>query len=207
MHARDHAGQLNFVIFDLELTEASQEHGRVLSVGAIRLRQGMIHLDSAFHEYVNPECETDNHCVPLHGIKPDMVSSARSLGEVLDDFVEYLGKDILIAHNADFDVYFVNRHMKGRYGFVLQNVVIDTLHLSRALLPLVRPEHDGDQRFYPFGLDNLARQFDIRIGVRHTAIGDSLITALVFQRLLERLGKTTQGRLKDLIQAGTAGLT
>jgi DNA polymerase III subunit epsilon len=191
---------LDYVVFDLETSGISTNHDRVLSVGAIRLSGGMVSLDSCFHKYVNPGQDVSNETVTLHGIKPDMVAAASSLDSVFCDFLSYLGTSILVAHQAAFDLHFLNSYMKRRYGFLSQNLVIDTLTLCRALFPPRPFGYDEKLAARPYSLDSLVQHFDLKLGVRHTALGDSLITALILQRLLARMVKVGKGNLKHLVR-------
>ncbi len=202
LHAGADVRHLDYVVFDLETSGVSTSEDRVLSVGAIRVSGGLIDLDSCFHQYVNPGQDISNDSVTLHGIKPDQVAQAPTLDKVFHDFMGYAGSSILVAHQAAFDMHFLQSYMKRRYGFPPQNLVIDTLTLVRSLFP---PRPFGyDEKFAarPYSLDSLVQHFDIKLGVRHTALGDALITALILQRLLARLVKVGKGELKHLLSLG-----
>ena len=189
--------QCDFVVLDLETTGIDITKDRVISVGAVRINQGRIHLGKAFSERINPGPDMPTKAVTVHGITPDMLAAARPEAEVFDEFIDYIGHGIIVAHNAGFDLHFLNRHMRERYGLRLHNLVIDTVLLcKRFILP-------SD----PFGisrhiercrLDALAEHFGIAQPERHIASGDALVTAMIFQRiisLMEQKGAATLGRL------------
>ncbi len=191
---------LRFVVFDLETTGLATGKDKAVSLGAVRIADGLVCLGDFFYEYINPERDMPARTVTVHGITPDMLASARPFGVVLDEFLKYLGTDVLVAHNAAFDLHFVNKEMKKRYGFPLQNLTLDTLLLCRAVLPPRPLPYDSKLAARPFSLDSLIQTFDITIAPRHTALGDALSTAMVFQRMYARLtkarGKTLRGLLK-----------
>lgn len=191
-----------YVVADLETTGFDLKQDRVVSIGAIRIVTGRIRLGDVFNEFVNPDRHISPSSIKIHGIVPDMVAEARPLEDVFDDFLQYVGVDILVAHHAGFEVHFLNRIMRGKYGFPLQNLILDTVPMCREILfkPGIR---------YPFGidldskqcsLDNVAKVLGIQISRRHSALGDSLATAMIFQRVLSRMKKRKTDRLHDLVK-------
>ena len=94
--------------------------------------------------------------------------------------------------------------MKRKYGFRLQNLVLDAMFMGNKV---IFPAHiknyaariKGDQ-----GLDTMAKHFGIEIPERHTALGDALATAMIFQRILVELEKTGSASLRNLMSAGRA---
>jgi len=197
------ARSCRYVVVDLETTGLSLTHDRVVSVGAFRIVEGRIRLGEVFSELVNPGRNIPPASIKVHGIVPDMVMDARPAREVLDAFLTFLGADILVAHHASFDLYFINKVMRQAHGFSVQNLVLDTVALCREI---AFPPHR-----YPYGihlnnmkcsLDAIADHFDIEVYQRHTAVGDALATAMVFQRILAQIEKRRSGLLRDLVKAG-----
>jgi DNA polymerase III subunit epsilon len=192
-----------FVVVDLETTGLDPKRDRVVSVGAFRIVDGRIRLGDVFSELVNPGRDIPPESIRVHAILPDMIRNARPAWEVFDDFLGFLGRDILVAHHARFDLYFINRVMRERYGFRLQNLVIDTILMCRYAIP--DPDFLGVTReARRCSLDALAERFGLSVPERHTALGDALTTALVFQRLLPLLEAAGYRSLGDL--AGLAGV-
>ena len=114
--------------------------------------------------------------------------------------MDYAGRDILVAHHARFDLFFMNRVMREQYGFRLQNLVVDTVLMCRHAL--LEPDPYGQKKgARRCSLDALVERYKIHLPERHTAWGDALATALIFQRLLpelERGGWRTLGELVRL---------
>ena len=165
--------------------------------------EGRIRLGDMFAELINPEREISPSSIKIHGIVPDMVAEARSAPEVLDDFMAFLGGDILIAHHARFDLHFINEVIQRSHGFSLQNLVIDTVVLCKGL-KFLPPPYPMSIRFEDelYSLDSLAEHFDIEIHPRHSALGDALATAMIFQRLLALLERGGKSLLRKMVQIG-----
>lgn len=194
------AREYSFVVVDLETTGLDLQKDRVVSVGALRLAQGRVRLGEMFSELVNPGRSIPAESIKIHGIKPDQVAGARKASQVFEDFLAFLGNDILVAHYAGFDLHFINFTMKRLYGFPLQNLVLDTVRMCRNLL-LPSDPYGVAEHTRRCNLDALCERFAIQVPERHTSLGDALATALVFQRLLAHLEKKGSGTLGELLRA------
>jgi DNA polymerase-3 subunit epsilon len=191
--------RLRYVVFDLETTGLSPSRDRVLSVAAFRVVEGRIRLGDVFSSLANPGRSIPNAAIKIHGILPSMVSDAPLAADVYNKFLSYLGTDILAGYHVGFDLHFLNKFMRQRYGFPLQNLVLDVQSMCRKIVfPLhlrsctVRYRSDPD-------LDTVADHFGVDIFERHSAIGDALATAMILQRILTLLEKKGRRRLKNLL--------
>ena len=128
------ARQCDYTIVDIETTGLDLKSSRIVSIGAFKITEGRIHLGRMFDRLVNPGRDIPPASITVHGIVPAMVARAPSGPEALDAFLQYLGRDILVAHNARFDLNFLNRLMQSIHGFPLQNLTIDTRALCENLL-------------------------------------------------------------------------
>ena len=199
---KQRAKNLRYVILDLETTGLSPTRDQVVSMAAYRIVEGRILLGDNFNSLVKPDQIIPPSAIKIHGIVPSMVARAPLLEEILDEFLRYLGTDIIVGYHAKFDLNFLNICMQQRYGFPLQNLVVDALFMCRKILV---PRHlrsyvckfKGDQ-----DLDAVAKCFGIQIHDRHTALGDALATAMIFQRILAELEKTGPGQLRHLLSVG-----
>ena len=196
---RDSAVSHDYVVVDLETTGLNPRRDRVVSVGAFRISNGRIRLDQVFNELVNPGRDIPPDSIRVHAITPDAIRYARPAWEVFDDFLQFLGHDVLVAHHARFDLYFINWVMRNRYGFKLQNLVVDTILMCRHALP--DPDFLGVTREAKrCSIDSLAERFGLEVPERHTAIGDAFATALIFQRLLVVLENAGYDTLAGLVK-------
>jgi len=200
--ARQNARSLRYVIFDLETTGLSLNQDRVVSAAAYRVVDGRIALGDVFSSLVSPGRDIPSSAVKIHGIMPSMVDDAPSFAEVFEKFLGYLGTDILVGYHVGFDLHFLNIYMQQTHGFPVQNLVLDAQSMCRQFCfpPHLRSyagRLKGNQ-----DLDTVARHFDIVIQERHTALGDALATAMIFQRILLEIEKAGPGQLRNLLAAG-----
>jgi DNA polymerase-3 subunit alpha (Gram-positive type) len=168
----------DFVVVDLETTGAKTPPCRVTEIGAYRISGGQVVAE--FQTLVNPETTIPPFIVELTGITNAMVKNAPRFVDVAPRWLEFASDAVLVAHNASFDVRFLN-HEIGRVfpGRRMANSHLCTVRLSRSIVPgLVN-----------YRLHTVAEHFDISIRNRHRAAGDALATAGIFIHMLERLNK------------------
>ena len=130
--------------------------------------------------------------IPIHGITQDMVAGKPRIGEVLPAFHAFAQDTVLVAHNAAFDMKFLQLKEAGT-GIVFRQPVLDTLLLSAVVHPN-QPSHE---------LEAIAERFDITVLGRHTALGDAMVTAEVMLRLiplLEEMGIRTLRQAREAAQ-------
>jgi DNA polymerase-3 subunit epsilon len=193
------AREYSYVVMDLETTGLSIETDRVVSVAAVRMRKGQILLGDSFTELVNPGRNIPAESIKIHGIKPDQVEGARHAADVFQDFLAWLGTDILVAHYAEFDLHFTNFTMQRLYQFNLQNLAIDLVRMCQGVV-LPSDPYGINRNRHRCGLDDLAERFGLSGAERHTAAGDALVSALIFQRMLAQMEQKGPARLKDLMR-------
>src|SRR5512143_3457955 len=127
--------ETKFVILDTETTGLNAKKGdRIVSISAVRLKEGRIDLSDAFHEIVNPDRDIPSTSAVIHEILPRMVNGKPTIEKVLPGFIRYIGTSVLVAHHEWLDMSFLNREMCRLYGIPTQNIVVDTAVLDRALL-------------------------------------------------------------------------
>ena len=176
--------EAGFVVFDLETTGAKTPPCRVTEIGAYKVKDGAI--VGEFHTLVNPEMPIPFFITMLTGISDEMVKTAPKFAEVADAFLRFIGDSVLVAHNAGFDMRFLNHEVSRLYeDYRLANPSLCTVQLSRRLLP------DVDNH----KLKTLAEYFSVELINHHRANADALATAKIFINLLTDL----QGRgVRDL---------
>lgn len=152
------------------------------------VEDGKIKEDQIFDELVNPYRTIPAAVQELTGITNEMVADKRGVCGVLNDFLDFIGDSVLVAHNAEFDLAFLNIKLNWYTQTEIYNPVIDTYKLSRALCP----------EFFSHDLDTLIKNHRIPLRPRHTAIGDSLMTAEIFLEYVNRLQERDITTLKQL---------
>ncbi len=172
--ARD-LGNLPYVIVDIETTGLYPDKAEVIEIGAIKTLGGEAR--DVFMELIEPDNPVPPEIERITGINQAMVTGKRKAAEVLPDFLKFIGDNILVAHNADFDIPFLKYHINKSLQKEMNNRSACTVKLSRALVPgLVN-----------YKLHTVAEHFKVPTPVRHRAMGDCEITLGVWAELLKLL--------------------
>ena len=168
--------EADFVVVDLETTGAKAPPGRITEVGAYRISQGRIVAE--FQTLVNPEMTIPPFIVHLTGITDQMVKGAPVFAEVADQWLDFVGDAVVVAHDAQFDVRFLNHELARVFpGQRMANTQLCTVTLSRRVIP----------GLLNYRLHTVAEHFNVPIYNRHRAAGDARATAEIFIRMLARL--------------------
>ena len=171
-----------FVVLDTETTGFDVKEDRILSIGALVLKQQMILPKKAFEVFLEQDRYT-KETAKIHGIlkagKKDRITEIEALKHTL----KTLENAVLVAHHTGYDVAMLNNALKRNGLPKLKNKTLDTATLYfKTLSRTKQQESDGHNT-----LDDLAKAYDISQKDRHTALGDAYITAIAFLRIIEKL--------------------
>ncbi len=170
--------ELVCTVFDTETTGlAPLEGDQILQIGAVRVLRGRVLWHEAYEQLVDPQRPIPAAGIPIHGITPAMVQGQPRLEQVLPVFHAYAADTVLVAHNAAFDLRFLQLAEARCGGLRFDHPVLDTLLLSA----VVHPQQASHR------LEHIAERFGVNVVGRHTALGDALVTAQIFVRLLPLL--------------------
>ena len=164
-----------FVVVDTETTGLHPARDRLIEIAAVRIAGGAA--TERFNELVNPQRAIPGSITRLTGITNEMVSPCASSQEVLPQFLEFLGDAVLVAHNLNFDLRFLNAELSSAGMQQLACPTICTLRLARRLLPGLRSK----------SLRNLTHFYKIVNRQAHRALADAEATAGVFSRMADVL--------------------
>ncbi|GIO22000.1 PolC-type DNA polymerase III [Oceanobacillus sp. J11TS1] len=167
--------EASYIVFDVETTGLSAVYDTIIELAAVKVKDGEI-IDR-FESFANPHHPLSQTTTDLTGITDDMVKDAPEISEVLKDFQTWMGDDILVAHNASFDMGFLNQGFKKIGLEKAANPVIDTLELARFLLPELRNHR----------LNTLCKHMDIELTQHHRAIYDAEATGYLLWKLVKKL--------------------
>lgn len=183
--------ETDFVVFDLETTGAKAPPCRITEIGAFRVRGGEI--VEQFHTLLNPEMPIPAFITSLTGINEEMVRDAPLFPEIADSFLEFIGDSVLVAHNAPFDMRFLNHEISLVFGeYRLANPCLCTVQLSRKLLPHIENHK----------LKTVAEHYSISLINHHRASDDAKATAEIFVNLLEMLDSSGVHDIGSIKQMG-----
>ena len=193
-HALDdrRLAELSYTVFDTETTGLDPAVDQIIQIGAARLVNGKLLRQEGFEQLVDPQRSLPAAGIAIHGIQPEMVRGQPTIARVLPAFHTFVGDTVLVAHNAAFDMRFLQL-AEARSGVVFDQPVLDTLLLSA----VVHPNQESHR------LEAIAERFGVTVIGRHTALGDAIVTAEVFLKLiplLAAMGIHTLGQAREAAQ-------
>ena len=166
--------EATYVIFDVETTGLSAIYDQIIELAAVKMHKGVV-IDR-FEEFIDPGFPLSATTIDLTGITDDMLKGSKSEKTVLKEFAEFSKDTILVAHNASFDMGFLNTGYEKHKMPIAENPVIDTLELSRVLHPDLKSHR----------LNTLAKRYGVALEQHHRAVYDSQTTGnLLFLFLKE----------------------
>lgn len=162
------------IVFDIETTGLSPVNDEITEIGALKIKDGKI--IEEFSQLINPQKKISQFITDLTGITNEMVEDKPLIGQVIEDFKDFIGNSILVAHNASFDVGFIREKMK-KNNINLNNPILDTLELSRAVFPQMKSHK----------LNILAKFLGVNLENHHRALDDARATSEVLLKILDIL--------------------
>jgi DNA polymerase III subunit epsilon len=163
------------IVFDTETTGLDPIGGdRVIEIAAIEILDDKL-TDNIFHVYINPQRDVPDSAFRIHGISREFLNDKPIFVEIIDKFIDFIGNDPIIAHNAEFDLKFINEELRrARRPSLENNLVIDTLVLARQKHP--GAANSLDALCARYGIDRSRR-------TKHGALIDTEILAEVYLEL------------------------
>ena len=180
-----------FTVFDTETTGLDPSAGdEIIAIGAVRIVNGRLLQNELFDQLVDPQRPISAESVAVHGIERAMLEGQPHIAEVLPAFARFCEDTVLVAHNAAFDMRFL-QVKEAVTGIKFSQPVLDTLLLSAVAHP--------NQETH--SLEALAERLGVHVVGRHSALGDALVTGEVFLKLLPMLAERGLTTLKDAREA------
>ncbi len=163
-----------YVVFDLETTGFSSVKDKIIEIGAVKVADGKI--TDKFSTFVNPKRPIPFEITQLTSITDQMVMEAPAIETVLPQFLEFVGDAVLVAHNAGFDVGFIEQNCRYQ-DIAAEFTSVDTVAMARILLPTLSK----------FKLNIVANALHISLDNHHRAVDDAGATAEIFVKFIEML--------------------
>ncbi len=164
----------DYVVFDLETTGTDCLRDQIVEISAVKVREKTV--TDTFSSLVNPQCHISAQATRVNGITDEMVADAPLLAQVLPQFLEFAGNNVLVGHNIQsFDLRFIYRAARELLGRDVENDYIDTLYMARQCLPQLRHHK----------LTDLAEYFQIDTQGAHRALKDCMMNQECFERMAD----------------------
>lgn len=168
---------LNYTVFDTETTGLAPSAGdQIIQIGATRINAGKLRRQQCFEQLVDPGRVMSAANQAIHGIEPRMLHGQPTIAVVLPAFFVFAEDSVLVAHNAAFDMRFLQMQ-EANTGLVFDQPVLDTMLLSA----VIHPQQSSHR------LEAICQRLGVPLLGRHTALGDALVTAEVFLKMLPLL--------------------
>jgi DNA polymerase-3 subunit epsilon len=182
--------EITYTVFDTETTGLDPSSGdEIIQIGATRIVNGKLLRHENFEQLVNPQRMIAEPSIAIHGIRPEMLVDQPTIAEVLPAFHAFAQDTVLVAHNAAFDMRFLQLK-EAQTGIRFDQPVLDTLLLSAWLHP-----HQESH-----ALEAIALRLGVDAKGRHAALRDAMVTAEVFLKLVPLLadkGIRTLGQARE----------
>lgn len=179
----------DYVVFDLETTGFSPKKNRIIEIGAVKVQNGEI--TERFSTFVNPQIPIPFDIEELTGIRDDMVIDAPLIGEILPEFMEFCKGCVMVAHNAEFDMSFIQKNCEDLH-LACDFTVADTVAMARFLLPQLNR----------YKLDTVAKAVGVSLENHHRAVDDAACTAEIFVKFIEMFESRHITTLDELNEKG-----
>ena len=179
-----------FIAFDTETTGLDPASGRIVEIGAVKFdRCGVI---ARYNVLINPEMPMPEEAGKVNGITDAMLKDKPLIADVFPDFFDFIGTGVLVAHNAPFDINYVNAELKRAGKSPLTNKAVDTRIFAKEVFPGLSS----------YALQDLAVQFSITALEAHRAEDDARVCMELFEKILSRFLKNNP-ELVEKIRAET----
>lgn len=179
-----------FIAFDTETTGLDPASGRIVEIGAVKFdRRGVI---ARYNVLINPEMPMPEEAGKVNGITDAMLKDKPLIADVFPDFFDFIGTGVLVAHNAPFDINYVNAELKRAGKPPLTNKVVDTRIFAKEVF----------SGLSSYALQDLAVQFGITALEAHRAEDDARVCMELFEKILSRFLKNNP-ELVEKIRAET----
>ncbi|WP_445957367.1 3'-5' exonuclease [Yeosuana sp.] len=179
-----------FVVFDTETTGFDTLKDRILSIGTISIFNNIIDVSDSIEVYLKQD-EFKAETVEIHGILKEGNLVKINENDAIEQFINYIGNAVLVAHHTAFDIEMINSALKRLNLPKLKNKTIDTGILYKKL--------EGKKESH-ISLDVLCTEFNIPKHDRHTASGDAFMTALLFLKIVSKLKQERNVHYSDLFR-------
>ena len=161
------------LILDTETTGLSFDTDKIIEIGIVELKENVL-TQNYFHEYINPEKDISLSAQKVHGISNEFLMDKPVFSKIAQKFLDFIRDDVLIIHNAEFDINFINKEFQNCGFNKINNTIIDTIKLAKKEFP-------GQA----VNLDSLCRKLNVNNTRQnyHGALLDATLLSKVYIKL------------------------
>ena len=182
---------IRFVAIDTETTGFDYNNDRILCIGAVAIKNNKILVSDSIEIYIKQDV-FNKETVKIHGIRKDGNEIKFSEEEALIKFIDYLDDGVIVAHHTAFDINMINQALKRLNVGPLESKDLDTNYIHKKIA-----KTNSYKKI--FSLEELCEIYNVKMHDRHTALGDALITAILFLKQTAKYKKNNALNLFDLI--------
>ena len=183
--------ELTYTVFDTETTGLEPSAGdEIIQIGATRIVNGRLLRGESIDQIIDPRRPLRPEGIPIHGITEEMVAGQPTIGQVLPTFHAFSEDTVLVAHNAAFDMRFLQLK-EASTGICFRQPVLDTLLLSA----VIHPNQESHK------LEAICERLGVNVIGRHTALGDAIVTGEVFLKMIPLLAEMGIRTLRETREA------
>lgn len=184
-----------FSVVDTETTGLDTINDKLINIAAVKVKNFKI-IDF-YDAYINPEMIIPPESIQWHHITDEMVVDKPTVSEVLPEFVKFVGDTTIVGHHIGFDIKMLNKDLKLHFDTELYNSWLDTMMIySKGIV--MKDVH--------VTLDYLFEVYKVNCTGRHTALGDALATAEVFNKMISQAHKSFRS-VQELVECQKAFTT
>jgi len=196
--------KVRYTVIDTELTGLDEKRDSIVSLAGIKMTGGRIDFEDIFNRLVNPGKEISAESIVIHEITPSEVMKKPRIEEVLSDFIQFCGNDVIVGHCVSIDLSFINREAKRILGSAIGNAALDTSVIYGWIRTKFSTRRPFPVSFADSGLFDIAKFFEIPVSGAHNALMDAFTTAQIFQRFIPMLLEGGIKNIGDLLRMGSS---
>jgi DNA polymerase-3 subunit epsilon len=196
-------GKCDFVVLDTELTGLDEKKDEIIAIGAVRIRDFRLHCSETFYALIKPKDKLHSQSTLVHRITPAELTRAKSLEEVLPQFLEFCGDSYLVGHYVRLDLSFINRDCLRLLGGQIRTPYLDTMRLAMAYNEFRHGHYFDHYNIHSsYNLTSLGKEYGLPSFGQHNATQDSLQTAYLFLYLAKKIKQYGPMTMHDFLHAG-----
>lgn len=187
---------LRYVVLDTELTSLDRRTNRLLSIGAVAMQGASVRLGEQFYRLVDPRAAIPAETVVIHKLRSEDVEGAEDSGTILNEFVQFSARSVLVGHFVEFDLKALRKEIGETH--TIDNPAVDTARIHTWILRHGLYSEDLATKLEKLDLPTLAAFYSVDVQDAHHALADAFLTARIWQKMLTVLrgkGVVSLGKL------------